>query len=66
MHDLREKGYGDEVELFLVLLKVLLGLHARFGLDSRQGFEALSRKDGRKDCHCVIKSWFLVDFWQKI
>jgi hypothetical protein len=41
MYDLSEGGYGDEMEVQLVLSECLPGLHASVGFYTRKGFEGL-------------------------
>jgi hypothetical protein len=45
MHDMPEEGYGNEVEMYVVLFECLWGLYAGVGVDSGEGFEGLLGED---------------------
>jgi hypothetical protein len=45
MHDLREEGCGDEVEVHVVLFECLRGLHAGAIFYTGEGFKSLSGTD---------------------
>jgi hypothetical protein len=45
MYDLREEGCRDEVEVHVVLLECVWGLHAGAIFDTRERFRSLSGSD---------------------
>ena len=47
MHDMPEEGRGEEVEVYVVLLKCVRGLYAGSSINSGERFEGLLGKDRR-------------------